>query len=454
MQKRIFFNFVGLILVCVVLLVVSLGMLFFRTTQAREMSSIRDEAYFRASLLNDNILMPYRASSGVSIDAGDTRIMIISSDGWTLFDNDKYAGTSQDVNRSDREEFIEAIEYGVGEAVRTSVTFGAETFYYAIRLQDGNVLRLSRSINSLGGVFISTIPALIAITIAVLLIAYIIAKRLTRLIIKPLADIDLDNENGDSTSAHNVNDTVYEELRPYVEKINLQKHEIASRLQQRREFSANVSHELKTPLTTISALSEMMSNGMAKKEDVAEFSQKITGHSKRLINIIEDIIRLSEFDEKKTEKDFTTFDILELAKTVVASLQDNATIKSVTVNLTGEHLQIEANSRLIDELLFNLIDNGIKYNAEGGSVNIHISEDNGMCKISVADTGIGISKQHQSRIFERFYRVDASRSKKTGGTGLGLSIVKHITDHHNGKIILESSEGKGTTIICYIATKS
>ena len=189
---------------------------------------------------------------------------------------------------------------------------------------------------------------------------------------------------------------------------------------------------------------------MAKADDVAGFSQKISDHTKRLMNIIDDIIRLSEFDESKVEKDFVKFDIYELAKTVIASLADKAAEKSVSVELTGYPLQIEANNRLLDELIFNLIDNGIKYNKVGGNVTIDISKENGKCKISVTDTGIGIKSEHQNRVFERFYRADASRSKKTGGTGLGLSIVKHIAEHHNGNVILESTTGTGTTVICYI----
>ena len=553
MQKRIFLNFVGLILACVVLLAASFGLLFFRAAQTHEMAAIKDKAYLVAELFNQNT-----SANHELIDSGDTRITVISPDGWTL--SDSHAGAGIGVNRSGRTEFVQAITYGSGQAIRTSDTLGAETFYYAIRLQNGNVLRLSRTLYSLGEVFTSTIPALIAIMIVILLIAYFVANRLTRLIIKPLAEIDFDGMNAISDS--NLNESLYEELWPYMRKIDHQKHEIASQLTtltnrtetieaiianmregivmldekglvlavnqgvldifnvskkhdiiqknighiyrdplfmqsvkqcldgahleinfsrnnrffnaflspasggaiifflditeqhkaeaQRREFTANVSHELKTPLTTISALSEMMSNGMAKAEDIADFSHKISTHTKRLINIIDDIIRLSEFDESKVEKDFAGFDIFELAKSVIASLQDKAAEKSVDIELIGQPLQIKANSRLIDELLYNLVDNGIKYNKNGGNVTLDINEENGMCKISVSDTGIGIPKKHQNRIFERFYRADNSRSKKTGGTGLGLSIVKHITEHHNGKIVLDSTEGVGTTIMCHI----
>jgi len=439
LQKRIFINFVGLILVCVVLLVVSFGLLFFRAAQTHEMAAIRDKAQLVAELLNQNTDTNYEVING-----GDTRITIISADGRALLDS--HIGADLSVNRSDRTEFIQAVNYGSGEAIRASATLGADTFYYAIRLDNGNVLRLSRTLYSLGEVFTSTIPIFAIITVVILAIAYFIAYRLTRIIIKPLTEIDFDN----STSS----ESLYEELWPYMKKIDHQKTEIASQFAtlrnraetidaiianmreglvmldekglvlavnksvldifgisakhdvvgqnmghiyrdpefmqgvkqclggtffemnfsrnnkfynaflspasggvivfildtteqhkadlQRKEFTANVSHELKTPLTTISALSEMMANGMAKAEDVAGFSQKISDHTKRLMNIIDDIIRLSEFDESRVEKDFVKFDIYELAKTVIASLQEKAAEKSVSVELTGQSLQIEA----------------------------------------------------------------------------------------------------------------
>ena len=220
---------------------------------------------------------------------------------------------------------------------------------------------------------------------------------------------------------------------------------------QRREFSANVSHELKTPLTSISALAEMIENGMAKADDVQGFAEKISVQARRLISVIEDIIRLSEFDEGKIIREYSEFDLLELASSVTDVLREKADEKRVAVSVTGERLRVTANKRMIDELLYNLIDNAIKYNKENGEVTFTISKEGSFCKISVADTGIGISTEHHSRVFERFYRADKSRSKKTGGTGLGLSIVKHIAEHHGGKVELESTEGIGTTVVCWIA---
>jgi len=213
---------------------------------------------------------------------------------------------------------------------------------------------------------------------------------------------------------------------------------------QRKEFSANVSHELKTPLTTIAALSEMLADGTAKEQDVQPFAGKIKAQTGRLIEIIDDIIRLSEFDENVMPKAFTTFNLYDLTETVIAALRDAAAERLVTVTLFGEpHMQITANMRMMDELLYNLIDNAIKYNHEGGRVAVTLAQEVGRIRIIVEDTGIGIAQEDLTRIFERFYRVDKSRSKKTGGTGLGLSIVKHIAEFHSGSVSAQSTVGEG-----------
>lgn len=217
---------------------------------------------------------------------------------------------------------------------------------------------------------------------------------------------------------------------------------------QRKEFSANVSHELKTPLTTIAALSEMISNGTAKEKDVRLFAEKIKLQSERLINIIDDIIKLSEFDEGGIAKQFTHFNLFEMAQSVVSNLAEKAAERDITVELRGEEeLHIFANMRMMDELLYNLVDNAIKYNRDGGSVVISLTQDENETRLSVADTGIGIAEEDSGRVFERFYRVDKSRSKKTGGTGLGLSIVKHAADFHGAKLELKSRQGEGSTFL-------
>lgn len=217
----------------------------------------------------------------------------------------------------------------------------------------------------------------------------------------------------------------------------------------RKEFSANVSHELKTPLTTIAALSEMMANGTANDADLRPFAGRVNEQAHRLINIIREIMRLSEFDEGRITRDFSTFNLYELAETVLDAHNDKAAGCGIALSIGGnKHCQLTANRGMIDELLYNLIDNAIKYNRAGGSVAVLVGDAETSCMISVADTGIGIPSGHVGRIFERFYRVDASRSKKTGGSGLGLSIVKHIAEFHGGHIGVQSEEGVGTTVIC------
>jgi two-component system phosphate regulon sensor histidine kinase PhoR len=217
---------------------------------------------------------------------------------------------------------------------------------------------------------------------------------------------------------------------------------------QRKEFSANVSHELKTPLTSISALAEMIAGGIAKDGDIKGFAEKITTHTQRLISIIEDTIRLSEFDEGIVERSYSEVDLYELAGSVIEALSDKAAEKDIAVTVSGARLRLSANKRMVDELLYNLIDNAVKYNKPGGDVSVTLAVEGGFCEITVADTGVGIPEDHQGRVFERFFRVDGSRCKKTGGAGLGLSIVKHIAEHHGGSVELTSKPGKGTTVKC------
>lgn len=224
----------------------------------------------------------------------------------------------------------------------------------------------------------------------------------------------------------------------------------ASAEKMRREFSANVSHELKTPLTTIVALSEMINADMVKPDDIKNFSGKIKDESARLIALIEDIIKISEMDENISDKQFINFDIKAVALDVIRRLQLSADDKNVTLSVKGGKKTIYANEQMIFEMLYNLVDNAIKYNRADGSVVIDISDENGKTKIEVSDTGIGIENVHLNRVFERFYRVDKSRSKKTGGTGLGLSIVKHAAEYHGGTVSIQSNLNMGTRVIVLI----
>ena len=550
MKKRVYYSFIGLILPCALVLSVSLSLLFHRAAKDQELTAIKDYAIVMSELLGGGVTGDYRFSDYFSTSPASMRLTIIAPDGTVLLDSRTAADTME--NHSGRPEIVQAGQNGTGESLRYSETLWNEMYYYAVRLNDGNVLRVSRAVGGIADVFAVTLPVAVAVTILVLVIANITAHKLTERVIAPLENIDFSGEN---TAA-------YEELLPYIENIGRQKQEIREKMseltqradmieaitgnmkeglilidgeastltannsardifgenmehrnimhiyrdvnfqdsvrqclagenvemqlergdriysvffspvssggtangaiilfhdaterhraeKQRREFTANVSHELKTPLTTISALSEMIESGMAKENDVKSFAARISEQAGRLLALIDDIIRLSEFDESGVRKEDTVFDLWELTETVIGTLRDNAA--NVNIQLTGERFDISANRRMIDELLYNLIDNGVKYNKDGGLVTVELKrEGSGQCRISVTDTGIGIPAEHHDRVLERFYRVDKSRSKKTGGTGLGLSIVKHITEYHNGKIELQSEEGTGTTVTCYI----
>lgn len=562
MRKRIYLNIIAVLLLCAILLSVSLCLIFADVSKKQEIAAIEDRAIIIADLLNRGINKDYYDNSlysdiftdFISDENDSARMAIIAPDGTVLLDNKTHADTLE--NHSDREEFKQAIETGTGKIMRISSTFGYTTYYYAIKLNDGNILRISKPMHSIIGIFTSVLPAVIIITVLILLCADFIARRLTNNIVRPINNINFDSPDI----------IVYDELSPFIKKIEQQKNEINGQLltlqnrsdtinaitenmkeglilldkngtilsanisaltifaqsgadvadkniiyicrdmdllqkikvclsgsssemsferdnkiydiylspvyhggavsgsiilfldttekykaeKQRKEFSANVSHELKTPLTTISALSEMIGTGMAKAEDVKGFANKISEQTRRLINIIDDIIRLSEFDEGNVRKEYSDFDLYQLADSVRCSLQDKADEKHVNVEIEGGHFQITANMRMIDELLYNLIDNGIKYNKDGGTVTVTLSSQDDFYKISVSDTGIGIPNEHLERVFQRFYRVDKSRSQKTGGTGLGLSIVKHISEYHKGRVEIESMENKGTTVVCFI----
>ena len=550
MKKRIYSSIILLIIPCVIILATLLSLLFHNAAKKQELAAIRDYTRLLSDLLNNGLYGDFIFSDYISLSSDVTRMTIIAPDGAVILDSKTTADSME--NHATRPEIISALQTGTGESLRFSGTLRTETYYYAVRLNDGYILRLSRPVGSIAATFMLSLPAAAAVTALILAAAGFTARRLTEHIMAPLSNIGFKGDNG----------PVYDELLPYVNKIDRQKREIDEKIaelsnraetietitgnmneglilidgkaavltanksardifgghienrnilhiyrdmdfhhtvdrclsgenseivmeragrvfnvslspvqsdtevrgavvlfrdttelhlaeKQRREFSANVSHELKTPLTTITALSEMIENGIAKEADISIFAARITEQSGRLLALIDDIIRLSEFDEGGVAKDSTVFDLRELAETVIGAFRGSA--GSVGILLTGEHFNISANRRMIDELLYNLIDNGIKYNKDGGSVTVALSrEEDGACSIAVSDTGIGIPSQYQPRVFERFFRVDKSRSKKTGGTGLGLSIVKHIAEYHGGRVVLQSVEGAGTTVTCYI----
>lgn len=478
-----------------------------------------------------------------------SRITWIAADGSVLYDS---TGESLE-NHSDRPEVKQAIKNGWGESSRTSETLSKQTYYYALKLSDGTILRMSDTTGSIYQNIFTTLPYIIIITAVILIFAVIIANCETEKIIKPINELDLDNPSGNfkydelaplllriekqnedidkyiselkarqiefetvtenmsegliiinqkssilscnksalkilSTESFNYTDKSVLDLnhsRSFVEAIEnavTGKHaeasltvdnrsymviaspvrqgnnvtgaviiiidvtEKESREELRREFSANVSHELKTPLTAISGYAEIMKDGWAKPEDYQKFSKKIYSEAQRLINLIEDIIKLSRLDENRVEIERETVDLMALSKDIVSRLSSKAQSKNIKVSVKGDNAVISGVRRILDEMIYNLCDNAIKYNNNGGKVSVTVKDYIATVSLTVKDTGIGIPPEDLDRVFERFYCVNKSHSRESGGTGLGLSIVKHGAMFHKAKINIESKPSAGTSI--------
>lgn len=368
----------------------------------------------------------------------DLRITIVEPDGTVCYDNYVDDISKMD-NHADRKEIKEALETGEGSSVRMSDTLSTNLYYYALQMKDGSVLRVSKEANSILGVVGHLVPIIIMLTIVLFLICIILANIITRRLISPIDEMAKHINEPDVNPA-------YPELRPFVETIKSQHEDILKSAKMRQEFTANVSHELKTPLTSISGYAELMENGMAQGEDIARFSSAIHQNADRLLTLINDIIRLAELDSTQFTPEYEDLDLFESANHCIELLAINATNHKVGINLEGGPLKIRANKQMIEELIYNLCDNAIRYNNPGGKVTVSVYRSREGSVLSVKDTGIGIPKEHQERIFERFYRVDKSRSKATGGTGLGLAIVKHIAIQHHARLELNSEIGEGTEI--------
>ena len=386
--------------------------------------------------------------------SGDLRITLIDSTGAILYDSDAEASKME--NHFNREEVTDAFAKGFGEDLRYSTTLQAKAFFFAKRMKDGNVLRLGTRQASLKQAYSKTIPYLVALLAAIVVAAILIAIGLSRVFISPLKKLVDQLGTPEWMNIENV----YKEIEPLVNVIRKQDLELQLTIEQlsnekqkishlKDEFTANASHELKTPLTSISGYAELIESGMAKPEDVKMFAGKIHKEAQRLQAIANDIITLSKLNNRESEP----FDLNEkinlwnLSHSCIESLMLNANKKSIQLSLDGDPTaDILGNSKLIYEMLFNLVDNAIRYTESGGKVVVLVEPG----ALIVKDTGIGIPEESQSRIFERFYRVDKSRSKETGGTGLGLAIVKHIAEVHHATIHLKSTIGFGTEIqICF-----
>ena len=364
----------------------------------------------------------------------DLRITLVEPDGDILYESE--ADSQIMANHLDRPEIQMALAAGQGSSHRTSETLDREDYYYAQRLHDGSVLRVSCSASSILKIYGAVIPYLVIAVCVLMVIAVALAIYLTRRLLQPIKKLPRQLEDPDF---HPNQKQLYPELIPFVEEIRKHREE---RDGMRQEFTANVSHELKTPLTSISGYAELIESGMAKDEDVRRFAGTIRKEAARLLALISDIIRLSQLDEDESPTAQTPVDLLALAQECMESLLQNAGRKGVVMAVEGESFSVLGEEANLWELVYNLMDNAIRYNRPNGMVTVTLKGRT----ISVADTGIGIPQEHQARIFERFYRVDKSHSRATGGTGLGLSIVKHVAERHGAKITIESTPGVGTTM--------
>ena len=364
-----------------------------------------------------------------------TRLTLVGQDGTVLYDSVQDDTTLE--NHKNRKEIREAMETGRGEAVRTSDTLGQKTFYYAIRLQDGTVLRASQTIDNVLPTIRKLLPYIIGIFLLMVAGAYLLAKWQTKRLIDPINHLDLE---------HPLENDVYEELTPLLQGIDVQNREKEKAAEMRKEFSANVSHELKTPLTSISGYAEIMKNGLVRPEDMKGFSERIYNEASRLITLVEDIIKISKLDEKSIELEKQEVDLYLLVREICTRLAPQAEKKSVRFEVSGEHVSYNGIRQILDEMIYNLCENAVKYNVKGGKVSVWTGNTLEGPKVIVEDTGIGIPEEEKERVFERFYRVDKSHSRENGGTGLGLSIVKHGALLHDAKIQISSNLGKGTKI--------
>ena len=478
------------------------------------------------------------------------RITYIDQDGTVLFDNE--ADVSEMKNHSDRTEFQKAEKYGAGESSRYSDTLSEKTIYYALRLKDGTVLRVSGTQDSVLALVENLIFPLCGLLCLMLILSGIMASAISKRIVKPINELDLESPE---------ENRIYEELSPLLSKIHRQNREIQNQLELakqqqeefalitenmqeglividkytmilsanssawnlfhmdrgcqgesvycldreeefrhaieqvlsgehtelvlklngsdiqlianpvirdkktegavvllvnvteklereslRREFSANVSHELKTPLTSISGFAEIMQSGLVKCEDIPQFAGRIYKEAQRLLQLVEDVIQISQLDEEKTSYTWKPVDVYQVCKNAFESLKEKAKRLNVHLYICGEYMKMEAVRTLLEEAVYNVCDNAIKYNRNEGSVSVFLTQTAQEIQIVVKDTGVGIPKEDQDRVFERFYRVDKSHSKEIGGTGLGLSIVKHAVGALKGSVILRSEEGNGTEI--------
>lgn len=378
------------------------------------------------------------------LDTEDYRITWIAADGTVLYDNENDAAQME--NHLSREEVQQALQNGTGESSRYSDTLASRNLYCARLLPDGTVIRLSATQHSVWVLVVGFAQPICVIIVLALVLSFVLAARLSRTIVEPINALNLD-EPGQYVGKED-----YSEIEPLLRRMALQQGQIRQDQEKleknsriRQEFTANVSHELKTPLHAISGYAELMENGMVQQKDIKPFAHKIRCESQRLTALVEDIINLTRLDGGAAGMERLPVDLYRVAENAVDSLQTAASEANVTLTLRGGSAIVMGVPQVLYSMIFNLCDNAIKYNLPGGSVKVLVSAYPDEIRLVVADTGIGIPEESLERIFERFYRVDKSRSKEVGGTGLGLSIVKHAALIHHATVSVDSIPEKGTT---------
>ncbi len=544
MKQRINTNFLCVCAIAIIVTSLCLAFVFyevFTEQMEREVRTIAELMEMSFNLEPDND----KYANEVKLINDRIRVTVIDTDGVVRYDS--FTDADDMDNHFERPEVIQAVKTGRGEARRYSESLGDETYYYAIKLNDGYILRVSENTDIIYRLFMRASASVAVIILACFLITNVITGKMTDRLIEPINKIDLENDIYSS----------YDELAPFVHKIQTQKGEIVRQMRDietrantltsimqnmreglvlidnkgivvsvnnsakaifavtdkivgknmynisrnphiteriagalngkfndidhdlanktynisfspvkgggaiilcfditeqrerenlRREFTANVSHELKTPLTTIMGYSELMEIGMVRQGDERELAGKIKNEAKRLLSLIEDIINLSEIEESGCEAERNDVDLEQVALEVERTLSAHAHNSGVKLKLDTQKVIVNGSAHMLYEIIYNLADNAIKYNKENGEVLIKVEKADDKARITVKDNGIGIPDADKDRVFERFYRVDKSRSRAKGGTGLGLSIVKHAVNFHNGTIEMDSHEGKGTTI--------
>ncbi|MBM6689380.1 two-component sensor histidine kinase [Collinsella tanakaei] len=388
------------------------------------------------------------------LDLSNTRITLIDTDGTVLFDSE--ADVEDMPNHASRPEVVEAFETGRGDSERSSSTLGEIMLYEAVRLDNGAVLRLAQEQDGYLSILVGMMPPLLGLVALGVIVSVVAARLESRVIIAPLLEVDLDHP------VRNIQDA-YSEMIPMLDRIETQRQELKRQMRvladndrMRREFTANITHELKTPLTAISGYAELIASGMvADEEDQRDFARRIHKEAGRLTALVNDILTLSSLDEaERGDAEVSNsvlgsrepVDLPRTIDTVYHRLDTVADVNGITLQLRVEPAIVFGVPRLLDELVYNLASNAIRYNKPHGSVTLRCGMEGGAPYVSVEDTGIGIAPEEQDKIFERFYRVDKSRSKARGGTGLGLAIVKHAAMFHDAMISVDSTLGEGTTI--------